>query len=76
MDLVQFDPEIAFKEGNVKTSAVVSDQDFVSLNIVLELIEIPPLDIGENGFAIIQSDRRYFVAPGIQPRGFDVQICR
>ena len=74
MDLIQFDIEISFYEGDIEAPAVVSDQNLEPLNVLFEIVEILTLNIGKNEFSVIQSDRRYFIAPGIKSCCFNVQI--
>ena len=74
MHLVQFYAKERFDKGNIETLAVVGDQDLVFLNILLEFIKILSLDIGENGFTVIESNRSYLIKAKLESRGFDVQI--
>jgi len=72
--LGQFDIEVTFNKGDIKASAVVSDQDLEPFNLLFKIVEILTLNIGKYEFSVIQSDRRYLIAPGIQSGCFNVQI--
>ena len=74
MDLGHFYPEIVLDIGDVEAFSVVGDYDPIFLNIPRKIGEVLVLDIGGNGFSVIEGDRGYFIGPGIQSCRLDVQV--
>ena len=76
MGMVESDIEIVLNKRDIKTFAVVADNNFVSLNILDKIFQVLPLWIGLDRFAIIKGNGGYIVEIAIQSGGFDIQINR
>ena len=74
--MIQPDFEKALDERDIKTFAVIGDDDFVSLDVLNEIIKILSLNISFNLIPIIKRDGGYIVEISIQSCGFDIQIDR
>ena len=66
--------EIMLKKRNIKTFAVVADDDFIFMNVLDKIFQVLPLHIGFNRFAVIKGNSGYIVEIAIQSGGFDIQI--
>ena len=76
MGMVESDIEIIFDERNIKTFAVVADNNFVFLNVLDEIIQVLSLNISFNRLAIIKSDCGNFVKLAVKSCSFNVQVSR
>ena len=74
--MVESDIEIMLKKRNFKTFAIVADNHFVFLDVLNEILQVLPLHIDLNGFAVIKGNGGYIVEIAIQSGGFDTQINR
>ncbi len=75
MGMVESDIEIVLNERDIKTFAVVADNNFVFLNVLDKIFQVLPLYIGLDRFAVIKGDCGNIVEIAIQSCGFNIQIC-
>ena len=68
--------EMVLNERDIKIFAVVADNDFVSLKVLDEIIQVLPLHIGPDRFAIEKGNGGNIVEIAIQAGCFNIKIDR
>ena len=76
MGMVESDIEIVLNERDIKTFAVVADNNFVFLNVLDKIFQVLPPYIGLDRFAAIKGNGGYIVEIAIESGGFYIQIDR
>jgi hypothetical protein len=76
MGMVESDIEMVLNERDIKTFAVVADNNFVSLNVLDKVIQVLTLHIGLDRFAVEKGNGGNIVEIAIQAGGFYIKIDR
>ena len=74
MGMGESDIEMVLNKRDIKTFAVVADNNFVSLNVLDEIIQVLPLHIGPDRFAVENGNGGNIVEIAIQAGGFYIKI--
>ena len=74
MGMVESDFEMVLYERDIKTFAVVADNNFVSLDVLDKIIQVLPVHIGQDRFAVEKGNGGNIVEIAVQAGCFNIKI--